>query len=89
LRRDGGGLILDRPAGLIWITRWSGAGTAQPGRIDFVIDSVWSRDGQVDAPGLVGTLRSLSLAGDEMHISMPTAGQEEIGDREVYSPCPA
>jgi hypothetical protein len=88
-RQDGNGLLLDRPAGLVWVTRWSSAAGARSGDLNVVIDSVWSRDGRVDAPGLVGTSRSVRLADQDLEIVVPSDGENAASDREVYSPCPA
>ncbi len=84
LRKDGQGLLVQRPAGLTWVTEWSRGKKPPTVGLSFTIQSVVGEEGPIDAPGLVGASRRLILEADEMTIVYALGNSTE---RETYLAC--
>ena len=85
LRADGKGLLIERPAGVIWVTSWRG-GKETENEVTLSVDSIWDKDGAIDAPGLTGALRRLRRNGDSIEIIYLENGQA-TNERETFRRC--
>lgn len=85
LRGNGEGLLIERPAGVIWVTSWHGK-RDDPNEITLSLDSIWDKDGKIDAPGLTGGLRRVRATRDGLEIVYIEDG-EAASEREAFERC--
>jgi hypothetical protein len=85
LRSDGRGLLIVRPAGLVWVTQWDSS-QSEPWRAAVRIAAVHGETGPIDVPGLVGSSRSLELSGNALRISY--LGGADSAGQESFEACP-
>ena len=86
IRKDGRGLLISRPAGLVWVTRWAElAPTPVEDRIALIIESVREGDRELEAAGLTGSQRVVELG--TAGIGFTLDGERTDEDAERFVAC--